>query len=71
MCITRWTDDSAPYAGQWAAIVNGITQYIQTREGQQMPAFEDVHGQRHRACWSLLKRDDRGSVFILPEQSSE
>ncbi|MGJ3448444.1 DUF3396 domain-containing protein [Enterobacter sp. PTB] len=69
--ITRWTDDIAPHAGQWASIVNGTTQYIQTREGQKMPAFEDVHGQKHRACWSLLKRDDQGSVFTLPESSSE
>ncbi|WP_373224941.1 DUF3396 domain-containing protein [Enterobacter cloacae complex sp. ESBL7] len=69
--ITRWTDDIAPHAGQWASIVNGTTQYIQTREGQKMPAFEDVHGQKHRACWSLLKRDERGSVFTLPESSSE
>lgn len=58
----------APYARQWSAIVNGTTQYIQTREGQKMPAFEDVYGQKHRACWSLLKLDARGSVFILPEQ---
>ncbi|WP_436883233.1 DUF3396 domain-containing protein [Enterobacter asburiae] len=69
--ITRWTDDIAPHAGQWASIVNGTTQYIQIREGQKMPTFTDIHGQKHRACWSLLKRDDRGSVFILPEQSSE
>ena len=62
--ITCWTDDIAPHAGQWAAIVNGTTQYIQTREGQKMPAFEDKHGVKHRACWSLLKRDDRGSIYI-------
>ncbi|MCV2533792.1 DUF3396 domain-containing protein [Enterobacter wuhouensis] len=65
--ITRWTDETAPHAGQWAAIVNGTTEYIQTREGQQMPAFEDKYGKKHRACWSLLKRDDKGSVFIIPE----
>jgi len=69
--IVRWTDDIAPHAGQWASIVNGTTQYIQTREGQKLPVFEDVHGQKHRACWSLLKRDDRGSVFTLLESSSE
>ncbi|WP_411704215.1 type VI immunity family protein [Edaphovirga cremea] len=65
--ITRWTDETAPYAGQWAAIVNGITEYIQTREGQKMPAFEDKYGKKHLACWSLLKRDDKGSVFVMPE----
>ncbi|MBN1086021.1 DUF3396 domain-containing protein [Erwinia aphidicola] len=65
--ITRWTGDIAPYAGQWAAIVNGATEYIQTRAGQEMPEYEDRHGNKHRACWSLLKRDVKGSVFILPD----
>lgn len=65
--ITRWTDEIAPYAGQWATIVNGATEYIQTREGQKMPPFEDKYGKQHRANWKLLKRDDKGSVFILPE----
>ncbi|HED2470553.1 DUF3396 domain-containing protein [Enterobacter mori] len=65
--ITRWTGETASHAGQWAAIVNGTTEYIQTREGEKMPAFEDKYGKKHRACWSLLKRDDKGSVFIIPE----
>ncbi|HBI6863329.1 TPA: DUF3396 domain-containing protein [Enterobacter cloacae] len=65
--ITRWTDETAPHAGEWAAMVNGTTEYIQTREGEKMPAFEDKYGKKHRACWSLLKRDDKGSVFIIPE----
>jgi len=64
--ITRWTDEIAPCAGQWAAIVNGTTEYIQTRDGQKMPPFEDKYGKQHRACWTLLKRDDNGSVYILP-----
>jgi len=65
--ITRWTDETAPHAGQWATIVNGTTEYVQTREGQKMPAFEDKHGKKHRARWSLLKRDDQGSVFVIPD----
>lgn len=63
--ITCWTDDIAPQAGEWATIVNGTTQYTQTRQGQNMPAFEDKDGKKHRACWSLLKRDDSGSVFAV------
>ncbi|EIX1501784.1 type VI immunity family protein [Cronobacter sakazakii] len=65
--ISCWTDDIAPYAGQWATIVNGTTDYIQTREGQKMPYFEDKHGNKYRALWQLLKRDDKGSVFIMQE----
>ncbi|HFP0881453.1 TPA: type VI immunity family protein, partial [Escherichia coli] len=65
--IKCWTDEIAPHAGQWAAMVNGTTEYIQTREGQKMPPFEDKYGKQHRACWKLLKRDDNGSVYTLPE----
>ncbi len=65
--ITRWTDEIAPYSGRWASIVEGTTQYILTREGQEMPEFEDKYGKKHRACWSLLERDDKGSVFTLAE----
>jgi hypothetical protein len=63
--ITRWTDGLAPHAGEWATIVNGTTQYTQTQQGQKMPAFEDKDGKKHRACWSLLKRDDGGNVFVI------
>lgn len=63
--ITCWTDGIAPHAGEWATIVNGTTQYTQTQQGQKMPGFEDKDGKKHRACWSLLKRDDGGSVFII------
>ncbi|CQI96587.1 hypothetical protein ACF3VQ_16535 [Yersinia sp. HM-2024] len=65
--IKCWTDEIAPHAGRWASIVEGTTQYIQTREGQKMPEFEDIYGNKHRACWSLLERDDKGSVFVIPE----
>ncbi|RJT37364.1 DUF3396 domain-containing protein [Rahnella woolbedingensis] len=65
--ITLWTDEIAPYSGRWASIVEGTTQYIQTREGQKLPEFEDKYGKKHRACWSLLERDDKGSVFTLAE----
>jgi hypothetical protein len=65
--ITRWDGDLAPYAGRWATIVNGTTQYLQTKEGQVLPVFEDSHGKKFRACWLLLERDDKGSVFFIPD----
>jgi hypothetical protein len=66
--ITCWTGEIAPYSGQWAAIVNGTTEYIQIQEGQKLPEFEDKYGKKHRARWSLLKRDDCGSVFKPVEE---
>jgi hypothetical protein len=65
--ITCWDGDVAPCAGRWATIVNGTTQYIHTREGQVLPEFEDKYGKKYRACWSLLERDDKGSVFFIPD----
>lgn len=66
--ITRWTDETAPYAGRWASIIDGTTQYIQMREGQKLPPFEDVYGKKHQACWSLLERDDKGDVYFNAEK---
>ncbi|QMR41587.1 DUF3396 domain-containing protein [Klebsiella aerogenes] len=66
--ITCWSGEKSPFDGRWATIVNGTTQYTQTRGGQFLPEFEDKHGQKHRASWSLLERDDGGSVFaIIPD----
>lgn len=63
--ITCWSGEAAPFVGRWATIVNGTTQYTQTRIGQVMPEFEDKYGYKHRACWSLLERDDGGDVFAV------
>lgn len=65
--ITCWSGETSPFGGRWATIVNGTTQYTQTRAGQIMPEFEDNHGQKHRARWSLLERDDGGSVFTIED----
>ncbi|WP_404808330.1 type VI immunity family protein [Mangrovibacter yixingensis] len=64
--ITCWTDEPAPHSGEWAAIVNGAAQYIRALEGQKMPSFEDKNGRMHRVRWSLLKRDDNGSLLSAP-----
>ncbi|UCQ27462.1 DUF3396 domain-containing protein [Edwardsiella tarda] len=65
--ITSWSGEKSPFDGRWATIVNGTTQYAQTRAGQIMPEFEDNHGQKYRARWSLLERDDGGSVFTIED----
>ena len=69
--ITSWSGEKSPFDGRWATIVNGTTQYVQTRAGEIMPEFEDKHGQKHRASWSLLERYDGGSVFdIAPDEGN-
>ncbi|MDF7680506.1 DUF3396 domain-containing protein [Enterobacteriaceae bacterium ESL0689] len=67
--ITCWSGEKSQFEGRWATIVNGTTQYTQTRDGQIMPEFEDKHGKKHPARWSLLERDDGGSVFaVTPDE---
>lgn len=51
--------------GRWATLINGAVDYIQMKQGESLPEFEDKLGKKHRACWSLLKRDDGGSVFAI------
>lgn len=63
--ITCWSGVFAPFIGRWATIINGTTQYTHTHAGQVMPEFEDKHGNKHRACWSLLERDDGDNVFVI------
>lgn len=63
--ITCWNGVFAPFSGRWATIINGTTQYTHTHAGQVMPEFEDKHGNKYRACWSLLERDDGGNVFVI------
>ncbi|WP_395489229.1 type VI secretion protein ImpA [Cedecea davisae] len=69
--VTCWSDALAPFNGRWATIVNGTTQYNQTHIGQMMPEFEDQQGKKHRACWTLLERDDGGNVFAVKTDAGD
>jgi type VI secretion system protein VasJ len=62
--IAKLSAEISTHTGQWAATINGTTQYIHLRQDEKMPEFEDVYGIRHRASWVLIKRDDGGNVFI-------
>ena len=65
--VTRYTDEIAPYTGRWGCIVNGTSQFVHLEAGKKLPFFEDKKGKKHHANWSLLERDDKGSVFIEAE----
>ncbi|EJL80739.1 hypothetical protein [Pantoea sp. GM01] len=65
--IAKLSAEISTHTGQWAATINGTTQYIHLKQGETIPQFEDIYGIRHRASWSLMKRDDGGNVFIQYE----
>ncbi len=61
--ITCNTGEPAPHAGHWATIKNGLLRDIHVSEGQRMPPFKDRKEQAFNVTWSLLEREDKGSVF--------
>lgn len=68
--ITCQTGEPCPYTGQWATIDGGHQQFIDSQAGQLMPAAvkyqSDLYTPELRipATWSLLHRENGGSVFI-------
>lgn len=69
--VTCRSGEKSPFDGRWATIINGTTQYTHTCAGKIMPEFEDKQGQKHPASWSLLERDDGGSVFAVTPDERE
>ncbi|MDR0806738.1 MAG: DUF3396 domain-containing protein [Enterobacteriaceae bacterium] len=62
--ITAQSGEISPHTGLWGTLVNGSIDYAQVKQGQPLPEFEDKHGKFHQTVWSLLERDDKGSVYI-------
>lgn len=71
--ITCRSGEICPHTGKWGAIVKGYQQITEVKAGEVMP--EGIQYQsnmyvpeiRQPARWSLLAREDGGSVYIKPE----
>lgn len=64
------TGEQCPHSGQWATLAGGHQQFTYARAGQKMPEAEVFKGgfgpaTFTQANWSLLDRDDDGSVFVV------
>ena len=62
--ITAYSGETSPHTGRWGTFIDGSLRYVHVKHGQTLPEYEDKEGRRHRTLWSLLERDDKGSVFI-------
>jgi len=64
------TGDKCPHSGQWATLAGGHQQFAYVREGDNMPEAKVYTSgtfspdQFTSASWSLMVRDDDGSVFM-------
>ncbi|MCM2448311.1 DUF3396 domain-containing protein [Rahnella sp. CG8] len=62
--ITTYSGETSPHTGRWGTFIDGSLRYVHVKHGQTLPEYEDKEGKFHRTLWSLLERDDKGSVFI-------
>ena len=61
--ITAYSGETSPHTGRWGTFIDGSLRYVHVKQGQTLPEYEDKKGKFHRALWSLLERDDKGSVL--------
>ncbi|MGV0087132.1 type VI secretion protein ImpA (plasmid) [Rahnella aceris] len=62
--ITAYSGETSPHSGRWGTFIDGSLRYAHVKQGQALPEYEDKESKLHRTLWSLLERDDKGSVFI-------
>jgi len=62
--ITAYSGETSPHTGRWGTFIDGSLRYVHVKHGQTLPEYEDKKGKFHRTLWSLLEREDNGSVFI-------
>ncbi|MBS0971402.1 hypothetical protein JK232_21185 [Nissabacter archeti] len=62
--ITAWSGEPAPHAGDWSAFTQQGMQNAALRQGQPLPYLPTSSPSPERAQWTLIKREDGGSVFI-------
>ncbi|KOA68205.1 MULTISPECIES: Imm72 family immunity protein [Pantoea] len=71
--ITCQSGEPCPYSGRWATIAGSHQQFIEVQAGTQMPEAtkyqRDMYAPEIRtpAEWSLISRDDGGSIYLKPE----
>ncbi|MBD2801706.1 DUF3396 domain-containing protein [Xenorhabdus sp. M] len=66
--ITGVSGEICPHTGRWSAFIGGSLQYAQLQQEQIIPEWTDKNGKVHQVRWTLLEREDGGSVYVLKEQ---
>jgi hypothetical protein len=61
--ISAWSGEAAIHAGDWSVFTGQEMKYVMLSQGELLPYLPDTNGTFQRACWTLIKREDGGSVF--------
>ncbi|EOY5749315.1 type VI secretion protein ImpA, partial [Enterobacter bugandensis] len=61
--ISAWSGEPSPYSGDWSVFTGSEMKYVSVGQGQALPYLTGANDSPQRVCWTLIKRDDNGSVF--------
>ena len=61
--ISAWSGEPSPYSGDWSMFTGSEMKYVSVGQGQALPYLTGANDSPQRVCWTLIKRDDNGSVF--------
>ncbi|WP_368545050.1 type VI secretion protein ImpA [Enterobacter soli] len=61
--FSAWSGERSPHSGEWSVFTGNEMKYVSVGEGQMLPYLTGVEGTTQRVRWTLIKRDDNGSVF--------
>lgn len=61
--ITAWSGELSPHSGDWSMFTGGEMKYASVGKCQPLPYLTETNGSSQRVCWTLIKRDDNGSVL--------
>ena len=61
--ISAWSGELSPHSGDWSMFTGSEMKYASFGQGQVLPYLTDTNSSSQRVCWTLIKRDDNGSVL--------
>ncbi|HCR0885588.1 TPA: type VI secretion protein ImpA [Enterobacter cloacae] len=61
--ISAWSGELSPHSGDWSVFTGSEMKYVSVGQGQALPYLTGANDSPQRVCWTLIKRDDNGSVF--------
>ncbi|WP_312625530.1 type VI secretion protein ImpA [Scandinavium sp.] len=61
--ISAWSGEEATHTGDWSVFTGNEMKHVNLRKGERLPYLPGENNSQQRACWTLVKREDGGSVF--------
>ncbi|WP_368540750.1 type VI secretion protein ImpA [Enterobacter soli] len=63
--VSAWSGELSPHSGEWSVFTGTEMKYFSAVQGQMLPYLTGINDSPERVCWTLIKRDDQGSVLRM------